>query len=118
MDHTVNDLDLGCLVTGTVEVDPQTANYAVRIETDDGPVLFDVQAFLGKYLGQEIRLTVASTEMIAKMQAIVDEQELPRTPSGTINNCALACGYPEAECQMCPNKCPDRARFGPNKSLS
>lgn len=35
-----------------------------------------------------------------------------RTPDGHINNCALASGYPQAECQMCKNACPDAAKFG------
>lgn len=35
-----------------------------------------------------------------------------RTPEGDINNCALANGAPESECQMCQKECPDRSRFG------
>ena len=31
-----------------------------------------------------------------------------RTPDGTINNCALANGDEESNCQMCRNACPDR----------
>ena len=37
--------------------------------------------------------------------------EPERTPDGTINNCALANGEPEAECQMCGGACPDHDRF-------
>jgi len=36
---------------------------------------------------------------------------LPRTPEGTINNCALANGADEEFCQMCVGGCPDRGRF-------
>jgi len=36
---------------------------------------------------------------------------LPRTPEGTINNCALANGADEELCQMCVGGCPDRGRF-------
>lgn len=35
-----------------------------------------------------------------------------RTPAGTINNCALAHWEPEAECQVCEGRCPDRASLG------
>lgn len=34
-----------------------------------------------------------------------------RTPEGHINNCALANGAPENECQICCGKCPDRHLF-------
>jgi hypothetical protein len=36
---------------------------------------------------------------------------LPRSPDGTINNCALANGDEESNCQMCGGECPDRHRF-------
>jgi N6-adenosine-specific RNA methylase IME4 len=38
---------------------------------------------------------------------------LPRGPDGKIDNCALAYGDTEADCQMCnaEHPCPDRARF-------
>jgi len=32
-----------------------------------------------------------------------------RAPDGAINNCAIANGEPESDCQMCPGKCPDRS---------
>lgn len=38
--------------------------------------------------------------------------ELKRTTDGTIDNCALANGDTEQNCQMCIGNCPDRARFG------
>jgi hypothetical protein len=34
--------------------------------------------------------------------------EHERTPEGHINNCAVANGCPEAECQVCSGKCPNR----------
>lgn len=34
-----------------------------------------------------------------------------RTPGGDINNCALANGEQERDCQVCGGACPDRARF-------
>lgn len=40
------------------------------------------------------------------------DKRFPRTPDGHINNCALACGYPQKECQMCKGECPDVAKYG------
>lgn len=34
-----------------------------------------------------------------------------RTPQGLINNCGLANGDDEKNCQICDGKCPDRAKF-------
>jgi hypothetical protein len=34
-----------------------------------------------------------------------------RTPDGQINNCAMAHGLPESDCQVCDGTCPDRSRF-------
>lgn len=34
-----------------------------------------------------------------------------RTPDGAINNCAIAAGYDERECQVCGGACPDRGRY-------
>jgi hypothetical protein len=34
-----------------------------------------------------------------------------RTPDGHINNCALANGDDEKNCQICNGKCPDKAKF-------
>lgn len=35
---------------------------------------------------------------------------LPRTPAGLINNCAIANGASSAECQVCGGNCPDEYR--------
>lgn len=37
---------------------------------------------------------------------------LPRCPDGRINNCALANGDDEVNCQMCNCLCPDRKKYG------
>ena len=34
-----------------------------------------------------------------------------RTPDGHINNCSLAHGEPEKDCQICNGHCPDRRSF-------
>jgi hypothetical protein len=34
-----------------------------------------------------------------------------RTPDGHINNCALANGDEEKNCQICSGRCPDRSQF-------
>jgi hypothetical protein len=35
-----------------------------------------------------------------------------RTPEGHINNCNLANGADEEDCQICDGRCPDRKKFG------
>lgn len=34
-----------------------------------------------------------------------------RAPNGTVNNCSLAVGDNERECQICGGACPDKARY-------
>jgi len=54
-----------------------------------------------------------------KSGAVVSEEHaverglalLARNSNGDINNCALANGHEEVECQMCLNVCPDRERL-------
>ena len=43
------------------------------------------------------------------------KRALPRLPDGSINNCALANGDDEVNCQMCQNSCPDHAKFAEQK---
>lgn len=45
--------------------------------------------------------------MTIRRRAKVVGQGLPRTPEGAINNCSLANGEPEADCQVCKGVCPD-----------
>ena len=40
-------------------------------------------------------------------------EDLPRTPDGDINNCALANGETSDTCQMCKGDCPDKDRVFP-----
>lgn len=37
--------------------------------------------------------------------------DLPRTPEGHINNCALANSDKESNCQICAGQCPDKLKF-------
>ncbi len=55
--------------------------------------------------------TVASIRE-AEDARILKVLSLERTPDGHINNCALANGDSEENCQMCDGQCPDRSRFG------
>lgn len=45
-------------------------------------------------------------------------QVLLRTPEGFINNCSLANGENEADCQVCNGNCPDRDKEEFNESRS
>ena len=53
-----------------------------------------------EHLDVERGLALSNKDAIAKLG-------LPRTPDGTINNCAVANGEPSSECQMCEGACPD-----------
>lgn len=51
--------------------------FVIRtVDSDGNPVVFDVQDALAKLVGQEVRLTLASFESLAKLAAIVERQVL------------------------------------------
>lgn len=49
-------------------------------------------------------------ELDGLMRAGIDPKRI-RTPEGTINNCALANGDYETNCQVCKGNCPDREKL-------
>lgn len=49
--------------------------------------------------------------LTGKMGVAYLDPTLLRTPEGHINNCGLAFGAPEDECQICRGVCPDRDKF-------
>lgn len=70
-----NPFNLGHLKTGKVEQDPLTDRYNIRVMGDDGKVeVFDVQEALKALDGQEVRLTLASLDDLAKLAKMVEEQ--------------------------------------------
>lgn len=68
-------LHLGHLIEGVVEQDPMTDRYVIRTTDSRGRFLvLDVQTLLAGYVGQEVRLTLASFEHLAQLARLVEEQ--------------------------------------------
>lgn len=68
-------MDLGHLIEGVIEQDPMTDRYVIRTEDAQGrPKIFDPQEAMAKYVGKEVRLTLATFENLARLAAMVEEQ--------------------------------------------
>jgi hypothetical protein len=68
--------DFGHLIEGLVERDPLTgACYIAVLQNDDSIVRFDVQEALGKLVGKEVRLTLASFEIIERIADLVEQSQ-------------------------------------------
>lgn len=65
---------------------------------------------LKRICGVEVQKYVVP-KRTAYPRAVAGDHLPGRTPDGSINNCALANGDVEENCQMCRNRCPDRARY-------
>jgi len=66
---------LGHLIEGVVEQDPMTDQYVIRTEDAQGkPVTIDVQELLSRYVGKEVRFTLASLENLEALARLVEEQ--------------------------------------------
>jgi hypothetical protein len=71
-----SNMDFGHLVEGTIEQDPLTNLYGIRVPQKDGSVtVFDVQDALAKLAGQEVRFTLVSFETLEKVAKMVEEAE-------------------------------------------
>jgi len=65
--------DLGYIIEGVVEQDPMDEKYRVRtIDKEGNQILVDPQELLTKYNGQEVKLTVASMEVIRQIQEVLE----------------------------------------------
>lgn len=70
-----NPLQLGHLIEGVVEQDPLSDRYVIHTLDPRGqPITVDVQALLAGFVGQEVRLTLASFENLAKLAQLVEGQ--------------------------------------------
>lgn len=77
------DIDLGYLVTGIVERAPEGA-WVLRVTQDDGTHgYFPLEQVLQKYEGQEVRFTIATTDTIAKITALVGDVQVAEGTSKT-----------------------------------
>jgi hypothetical protein len=71
------DIDLGVMVEGTVELDPMSGRMVVRYEDAKGELQFvDVQERLAAYNGQDVRLLVTPLATVAKLHGMVERGEL------------------------------------------
>ena len=67
-------LDFGHLVEGTVEKDPMTGKLVIRVDNGDGiGYTFDPQEALAAYVGQEVRLTLATFDTLDRLAALVND---------------------------------------------
>lgn len=73
-----NELDLGIVAEGVVELDPMTGRMVVRVIGDDGEnVYLDVQEHLAKYLGQEVRFIITPQASISQLAEMVENGDIP-----------------------------------------
>lgn len=71
----LDPLNLGHLIEGVVEQDPLTDRYMIRtVDAKGTPVTVDVQNLLAGFVGKEVRLTLASSENLAKLAKLVESQ--------------------------------------------
>ena len=68
-------LQLGHLIEGVIEQDPLTDQYVIRtVDAQGKQLIVNVQELLSKYAGQEVRLTLASFENLARLARLVEGQ--------------------------------------------
>jgi hypothetical protein len=53
---------------------------------------------------------MSAVDAVTIIRALLKSTSLERTPNGHINNCAIANGSPQSECQMCAGDCPDTTK--------
>lgn len=79
-------IDLGLMVEGIVELDPMSGRLVVRYEDDQGNFQFhDVQEYLLRYKGQEVRCIITPTATIAQLAKLVEQgnvrlEDIPAVP--------------------------------------
>jgi hypothetical protein len=70
-------LDIGIVQEGTVELDPMTGRYVVRVIGDDGTNTFvDVQAEMARYNGQAVRFIMTPFSTIDRLAEMVENGEI------------------------------------------
>lgn len=66
--------NLGHLLEGTIEQDPMTDRFSLRTVDEVGrPVSVDLHELLGQYVGQDVRITLASLKNLQKLAELVEE---------------------------------------------
>jgi len=66
-------MDFGHLIEGVVEQDPMSDRFVIRVDNDDGTVsTFDIQEALAKYVGQDVRLTLATLQTLDMLATMAE----------------------------------------------
>lgn len=69
-----NPFAFGHLIEGRLEQDPMTDEYCIRSVDGKGkPVTIRLNKILGSLIGQDVRLTLASFENLARLASMVEE---------------------------------------------
>lgn len=76
MPGPVDDLDLGHVREGVVEIDPMSGRMVIRSETPEGFAYFDIQDALSKYEGQEVRVIIVPFSTINRIGDLVEDGSL------------------------------------------
>jgi aspartate/glutamate racemase len=71
------DLDLGYIREGVVEIDPISGRMVIRTTTTEGYDYLDVQETLTKYAGQDVRIVIVPCSTIHKVADMVESVSLP-----------------------------------------
>lgn len=72
-----NDLDLGQVREGIVEIDPMTGRMVLRCQGEDGSEYFDVQSALEAYRGEEVRVVIVPFTTINRVSELIESGQLP-----------------------------------------
>lgn len=72
----IHKLDFGLVAEGIVELDPMSGRLVVRVPTDKGNEFFDVQEYLLKYKGQEVRCIITPFSTINTVARMVEEGDV------------------------------------------
>jgi len=76
-------LDLGHLIEGRVEQDPQSGRFFIMGQDQEGrPLPQDLQVLLARYLSKDVRVTLASFDDLSRITEMVEagNQELGDMP--------------------------------------
>ncbi len=73
--NPMSPLPFGHILEGVLEQDPMTDRFVIRTVDNAGkPATVDLAELLKPLVGQEVKLTVASLENLAKLAKLVEQQ--------------------------------------------
>ncbi len=67
-------MNFGHLIEGTLERDPMTDRFQIRtVDASGQPLVVDVQDILARFVGQDVRFTLAGLEGLQKLAELVEK---------------------------------------------